>query len=273
MIHNKTRFRRLARNEVCSIVHRGMTYLPEIAAGTVFIGVGLTAMYGTFVPQSGLWGRNIWRGDSGSNAVALSFDDGPTPQSTPQVLEILNKFNIPAAFFIIGRNAAKNPELLRQIHSQGHLVANHTYDHHHYSVFRGYRYWRDQLQRNDELIEATIGLRPRFFRPPVGIKFVFTALAVRRLGHVMVTWTHRAMDGVDCMENDIHTRLADRARPGNILTLHDGIDPHYNRTPEATLRALPSLIARLQDRGLTFMRLDQLIGERPYHSAPASLTR
>ncbi|HEX2973846.1 MAG TPA: polysaccharide deacetylase family protein [Tepidisphaeraceae bacterium] len=224
------------------------------------MAAGLTALYGTFVPQSGLWCRNISRGSRSGTKVALTFDDGPSPGGTDGVLDVLKREGIPAAFFVIGQNAAANPDLLRRIHSEGHLIGNHTYDHDHLSVFRGYRYWHDQLLRTDEVVQQITGVRPGLFRPPVGIKFIFTAAAAKRLNHPIVTWSRRALDGVDTSVDRILARLAQQTLPGDILTLHDGIDPHAPRKPDMTLEALPQLISRLRARGLQFVRLDELIG-------------
>lgn len=244
-----------------------MPYFAETLGATAFLAGGIAALYATFVPQAEVWCRNISRGSAAGDAVALTFDDGPTPGCTDRVLEVLAKAQVPAAFFVIGQNVQSHPDLLRQVHAAGHVIGNHTFDHHHFSVFRGPRYWGDQLRRTNGVIEDAIGVRPRFFRPPVGIKFIFTAIAARREGHAMVTWTRRGRDGVNTSADQILGRLARQTRAGDIITLHDGVDPHHQRTPDTTLRALPELITRLRDRGLKFARLDELIGQQAYASA------
>src|SRR5687767_8340793 len=102
----------------------------SIAGVTALTGA---AAYGTFVPQSQFWGRVICSGPkSAPPAVALTFDDGPTPGPTERVLEILADAGVAAAFFVIGVNCRRSPALLRQIHDAGHLVGNHTFDHSHH---------------------------------------------------------------------------------------------------------------------------------------------
>ena len=250
-----------------------MNTVAAIAGGAVFVGAGLTALYGTFIPQSGLWGLNISRGPMSSGAVALTFDDGPVPGCTDLVLDVLAKEKVPAAFFVIGRNVEQNPQLLRRIHAEGHIIGNHTYDHHHLGMFRGPRYWREQIRRTNELVvQNNVGC-PLFFRPPVGIKFYFTGRAVRQAGMTTVTWSRRGRDGVEASVDQILTRLVAFVLPGDIITLHDGVDPNYGRRPETTIKALPELITRLRDRGLRFARLDDLIGMPAYSTSEAGRPR
>lgn len=233
-------------------------------ASLLFLGAGFTGLYGTFIPQAGVWCRNISHGARSGGKIALTFDDGPSPGASDLVLEILEKHRVPAAFFVIGRNARDNPNILREMDRCGHVIGNHTFDHHHLSVFRGRAYWWEQLHRTDELVAELIGRRPAFFRPPVGIKFVPAALASRRLKTTMITWSRRGLDGVATSPQRVIQRLSGRTRSGDILALHDGLDPHYPRKPETTLRALPGLIQRLRDQGLSFVRLDELIGISAY---------
>jgi peptidoglycan-N-acetylglucosamine deacetylase len=239
-----------------------LTFGLPAAASVVVAGV---MAYGTFIPGSTLWGRNISRGPaSEGNRIALTFDDGPTPGFSDHILEILDSHGVPASFFVIGRNAAAHPELLRRIDQAHHLIGNHSFDHDHLGVFRGPRYWLDQLRRTDETVLNTIGKRPALFRPPVGIKFYFAAQAARLCGHTMVTWSLSGRDGLETSPQRILGRVVPRCRGGDILTLHDGIDPHCARTPEVTVQTLPRLIEQLRGRGFSFVRVDELVGVKGY---------
>lgn len=213
--------------------------------------------WGTFVPQSGMWGALVWRGRiNGPPSVALTFDDGPHPVSTPRVLDELAATNTKAAFFLIGSLAARHPQLVRRIHADGHLVGNHTYDHPALGLFRGPVYWNRQVDRTDQTIADLTGVRPALFRPPVGIKTLFSARAARH--HTVVTWSRRAFDGVVTTPQRIVERLG-RSVAGDILLLHDGVSPQSRRDPDATVRAVRPLIQRLRDRQLAPVRLDELI--------------
>ena len=232
--------------------------LGQVALHGSAAGVIATLAWGTFLPRSAMWGPVVWRGRTGGPPrVALTFDDGPHPSATPRVLDELSFTGTKAAFFLIGSCAARLPELVRRIHEEGHLIANHTYDHPAFGLFRGPAYWRRQIERTDQTIADAIGVRPALFRPPVGIKTIFSARAARQ--HTVVTWSRRAFDGVATTPDRIVHRL-EQSTAGDILLLHDGVSPQSRRDPDATVRAVRPLIQRLRDRSLVPIRLDELIG-------------
>jgi peptidoglycan/xylan/chitin deacetylase (PgdA/CDA1 family) len=250
-----------------------MTTASEIlyttAAATALVGA---ALRGTFLPRSSFWGPVISKSrDVTKPWVSLTFDDGPTPGSTDRVLDILAEVQAPATFFVIGRSAKKSPALVRRIFEEGHLVANHTFDHDHFGMFRGPRYWHQQLSRTDEIISELIGRRPALFRPSMGFTTWPIHRAARRAGQATITWSLRACDGIRGEQNEILQRLLPPAGPGDILMLHDGIDPQLRRPTDRapTLAALRPLIEGLRQRQLTPVRLDQLLGIPAYADCPA----
>jgi peptidoglycan/xylan/chitin deacetylase (PgdA/CDA1 family) len=201
---------------------------------------------------------------------ALTFDDGPTDPWTGYILDALQDLNVPATFFTIGANVRRSGHLLRRIHQAGHVVANHSFDHSHLGMLRGGRYWHWQIRTTDELIEELIGLRPRLFRPPMGVKTPCICTAARRLGHRIITWTRRALDGVVTEPRLILQRLVPATCPGDVLVLHDGIEPRGRRNPSATVAAIRPLIKALRDRGLEPARLDELLCLPAYTQQPDS---
>jgi peptidoglycan/xylan/chitin deacetylase (PgdA/CDA1 family) len=234
------------------------------------LAAGIT--YGVVSPGSCAFGRVISRGDPGTPRVALTFDDGPTPPFTERVLDILERFNVRGSFFVIGRNVERAGPLLQRMHDAGHVIGNHTFDHPHYGFCRTLAYWQDQLRRTNDVIESAIGRRPALFRAPLGFKSPLTLAAARREGLTAVAWTRRAFDGIRCSKAQILRRLAGPTCGGDILTLHDGLDPHAaQRDPEPTLAALPELIERLIERGLELVTLERLLGIPAYqgHSPSA----
>ena len=240
----------------------GPTELLRIGGLTVSAGI-VGGLYATFVPWSQIWCRVVARGRADERRlIALTFDDGPLPGSTDRILDLLAEVNVKAAFFVIGRRAEQQSELVRRIHEEGHVIGNHTYDHPTHGWARGAGYWRRQIEMTDAVVERSIGLRPRFFRPPMGIKTWLTARAAR--AHNMIGWTRRGFDGVVTTPRRVVARLAPRARPGDILLLHDGISPQSRRDPTVTVSALPALIQRLRNRGFEPVRLDILTGLQPY---------
>lgn len=240
----------------------------------IFHGVGIatTAVlaYGTFVPRSQLWGKIHTHGDVCRPSVALTFDDGPTDGPTDHVLDILAAAGVKAAFFVIGRNCIKSPALVRRMHAEGHLIGNHTWDHFHLGVMGLQRFWDDQLRQTDDAIANILGVRPALFRPPIGHKTFHTARAAKKLGHRMVGWSRSAKDGLPTESASIVERLAETTGPGDIVLLHDGVEPHgRHRDPAATLTALPLLIARFKARGLNMVRVDELLGLDAYQQPAA----
>jgi peptidoglycan/xylan/chitin deacetylase (PgdA/CDA1 family) len=197
----------------------------------------------------------------------LTFDDGPTEGPTCRVLDALGEAGARATFFVIGVNARKYPRVVRRMFDEGHVVANHTFDHSHYGVFRLRRYWDDQLVRTRELIADLIGRRPALFRPPMGLRTGHCANAATRSGHRMVTWTRRARDGVMTTRGQILERLAPTTRAGDVLVLHDGVEPNgFRRDPQATVEAVGPLISALRERGLEPGRLDEAAGVGAYQA-------
>jgi peptidoglycan/xylan/chitin deacetylase (PgdA/CDA1 family) len=233
-----------------------------LSAGLATAGI----CYPTFWPASGVWGPIVSRGKAlGSPRVALTFDDGPLPGATNRILDLLGELNVKASFFVIGRMARENPQLLRRIHEQGHIVGNHSFDHLGLGFLYGQDFWHDQIERTDRVIEQEIGARPKLFRPPLGAKTWMIARAAR--SHTVVTWNRRARDGIATQSQRILDRVLPRTRAGDIVALHDGVSPQSRRDPMVTVAALRPLIAGLRERGIEPVRLDDLTGVEPYFTA------
>lgn len=222
--------------------------------------VGLVT-YGVFAPRSGLLTPVIYRGPrDGRRRVALTFDDGPHPDATPAILDVLAELRAPATFFVIGLHAQRQPGTLRRMHTDGHLVGNHTFHHSWHGAWRGLSYWTRELRETGDVVESVIGERPALFRPPMGIKHGVIGWASRREGCRLVTWTRRGRDGWATTSDRILARLVGPAGAGDILTLHDGNDPHLNRDPSPTVAAVGPLVTGLRARGFELVRLDDLLG-------------
>lgn len=244
-----------------------MVTTPEFVELALTAGVATAGIcYPVFWPGSTLWGPIISRGASAAPPrVALTFDDGPLPGATDRILDVLGELNVRASFFVIGRVARENPDLLLRIHQQGHIIGNHSFDHVGLGFLHGQGFWCNQIERTDRVIEQVIGTRPRLFRPPLGAKTWLIARAAAT--HTMVTWNRRGRDGVATHSQRILNRLLPRASAGDIIALHDGVSPQSRRDPRVTVAAIRPLVAGLRDRGIEPVRLDELTGVNPYRNS------
>lgn len=236
----------------------------EIIASALAAGAATgAASYATFAPTCSWCCPLISRGSTdGPARVALTFDDGPLPGATDRILEVLLEMKVKAAFFVVGQATARHPELLRRIHDEGHLVGNHSFDHPGLGFLRGAEFWRRQIDQTDEVIEREIGVSPRLFRPPLGMKTWMIARAART--QTVVTWNRRAMDGVATTSEKILRRLLTHTCAGDIILMHDGVSPQSRRDPSATVEAVRPLILGLLERGIKPVRLDELTRTAAY---------
>ncbi len=200
-----------------------------------------------------------------TDAVALTFDDGPTPGFTDRILDILAQHQAHASFFLIGSHAAARPELVRRMIAEGHTIGNHTWDHHHHGAWHGEAYWRDQLQRTSCALADATGRVPALFRAPMGFKTPPQARAVSGESMRYIAWRVRAWDTLQISPRTICRIVTAQLRPGDIVTLHDGLEPARRHcSQESTVRALPEILKILANRGLTSVSLEQGLAEPVY---------
>lgn len=195
----------------------------------------------------------------------LSFDDGPDPQFTPRVMEILDAFGIPATFFVLGESCARHPQLIARLLDAGHQVGTHAFSHRHpWSLSSSTA--RDEVRRGYEAVRAAGGATPRLFRPPFGRGRPAMSRAARGLGLTTVMWSRSAIDwGRWGTTRGIARRLA-KARPGDILLLHDA--PREQNRTEAMLEVLPGFVEGCLARGWQFGGIERLQGSNPGSGEP-----
>jgi peptidoglycan/xylan/chitin deacetylase (PgdA/CDA1 family) len=192
-------------------------------------------------------------------AIAFTFDDGPDPETTPRVLELLARHKAKATFFCVGARAAKYPALVRRIVAEGHAVGSHTYDHSNAFHFRSPSAQRAEVERGITAVEAATGVRPKLFRPPQGLRTPLLRDALARLpGLVCVTWTERGLDAIGRSADAIVRRLDPAVRPSAILTLHDGAGLSGTMDRGPTVEALERLLALAALRRLRCVSLAEL---------------
>lgn len=236
----------------------------------VLIGIGIVLAifsWGILWHNSSILFETLYRGDRSKKRVALTFDDGPDPNFTHQVLDILRTYNARATFFCVGRLAEMYPDIVERIHMEGHLVANHSYEHSWPMYLWPPSKVRSSIVKTGNILERITGVFPRFYRPPVGIKTPPQIFTVWRMGLRFVGWTLWALDGGQRTLTMEKTRsLVDKTRNGDIFLLHDGklnVDGRVvkNETHGAAIaECLPVLIKGLQARGYELVPLDKLFG-------------
>jgi len=197
---------------------------------------------------TGLFPDSLWRGSSDEKKVYLTFDDGPIPEVTPWVLDLLKKENISACFFCVGENVKRNPQVFRQIIESGHLVGNHTY-HHVQGLKVSDEEYRKNVEDADSLINSV------FFRPPHGLMKKSQYKWLCQHYHIIM-WDLVSCDyRQDWEPARIIHNVINYVRPGSIITFHDSLKAERNMR-----QSLPVVIKELKSRGYRFGRLDQLTG-------------
>jgi peptidoglycan/xylan/chitin deacetylase (PgdA/CDA1 family) len=231
-----------------------------LAALALALLVGVLAA-GVFLQESGVFARPLVSVDTSRPEVAITFDDGPGPQ-TAELLAALNARGHRATFFVVGERAARDPQALAEIARGGHAVENHSWCHSYLTAFASPARLAAELKRTSALIESVCGRRPRWFRPPVGLLSPRVSHAAALAGLELIGWTATARDGAaSTTPGQALSRLKRQIRPGASLVLHDA-SPRRERTPTAAA-VLPQLLELLEQLGLRSVTLSELIAAAP----------
>lgn len=207
---------------------------------------------------------SVYRGPRDRRAIALTFDDGPSP-ATRAILEILEQHGAKATFFVCGLNAERYPSIVRAAAHAGHEIGNHGYSHARLWL-RSARFVYEELAAAQRAITAITGTPPRWFRPPYGVRWFGLREAQRRLGLTGVMWTALARDWKLPAARTV-ARLLRSARNGAVFCLHDGreLDP----APQVadTVEAVRLLVPALRERGYALVTVSELVGRgrQPAH--------
>jgi peptidoglycan/xylan/chitin deacetylase (PgdA/CDA1 family) len=217
----------------------------------VILGLLLVVLaIGSYRMERNFYFQSLNRVATDQKSIVLTFDDGPCPEITPQVLDILKEFGCQAVFFCIGRKIAGSEAILQRMVADGHLVANHSFSHSPlFDLYSSDRMLREIRETNEEIYRAT-GLRAKLFRPPYGVTNPMLAKAVQRSGLASVGWNKRSLDTAIKDNAKVLARISGNLRPGDIILLHDSV----NRCP-AVLREFLSF---LRNTDYKVERLDKI---------------
>ncbi len=200
-------------------------------------------------------GRFFLKGPAHDNRIAITFDDGPDEVYTPQVLDVLKEYNVPATFFLIGQEVDKHPQVTGRIAAEGHLIGSHSWSHPDFRRLTGHDITVEMKRTRDALVKAT-GLRPYLMRPPYGAVNTEVLNQLVGLDYYVVNWSVDSVDWRDQEVDPILVNTLKDVREGAIMLFHSA---GGGSCRQATVDALPELIETLRMQGYTFVTVDELL--------------
>lgn len=232
--------------------------------------LGAVAANHLALAAAGLWPRSQWLGPNwtqlpeGNDAmVSITIDDGPDPNVTPQVLNILERQGAVATFFCVGERVLKHSDIAQEIVRRGHAIENHSQRHRHNFSLLGPKRMSEEIVRAQESIERVTGQTPRFFRAPAGLRNPFLDPLLTHLNLTLASWTRRGFDTVDRDSGTVLDRLTDRLAARDILLLHDGHAARTAKGRPVILDVLPALLEELAAQQLQTITLRAARTESP----------
>lgn len=223
----------------------------------VFILLCVTA---PFFPGIGFFLPVIRKGKSDKNGVALTFDDGPDPHTTPLLLDLLVKYKITATFFVVGEKSDKHHDLIDKIIAQGHNIGNHTYRHDHLIMLKSMRRLQEEIEKTQQTLKKS-GIVPLAFRPPAGITNPKLYKILERNGLYCVNFSRRARDAGNRRMINLSKKILKHVKPNDIIMLHDTV-PKRGYSTQYWLDEMEKLIKGILDKGLNILNLQDIL-EKP----------
>ncbi len=184
-----------------------------------------------------------------TKAIALTFDDGPHPQYTPMLLDLLKRLDVKASFFLIGKHVEDYPQIVKRMVEEGHSVGLHSYAHNYSYGFKSSQGVLADLKQNKAAIKTATGVDVGLFRPPFGVTNPNIAKAVRQMGLISVAWSLRTFD-TKYSKNQVLLKLS-KTKPGDIILMHDHL--------ENTCEIVEEFVNRTRNNGLKFVNLEDTL--------------
>jgi peptidoglycan/xylan/chitin deacetylase (PgdA/CDA1 family) len=236
-------------------------------AGALAAGAATFAGVHTMVPWSQLYGENFSGIQEGVKALALTYDDGPNDPWTMKLLEVLDKHQVAATFFMLGERVRERPEIARAVCQAGHAIGNHSFAHRNL-IFASDARLRRELEETSKAIEEATGERPFLFRPPFGGRRPGTFKVVQELKMFPVMWRVTCFDWSAKSHEEILKHARQQIAGGEVVLLHDGGHLRMGEDRSRTVRASDELIGEYKDKGFVFMTVTELMQMRPGLAMP-----
>jgi peptidoglycan/xylan/chitin deacetylase (PgdA/CDA1 family) len=200
------------------------------------------------------------KGDA-KKQCALTFDDGPDPTCTPQVLDLLDRFNFQATFFVVAENALRHRDICTMIIARGHTIACHDLHHAYTSNFRMAKKMTYEIKQAQSIIASICGVMPRFYRPPIGLSNPHLRTALAKTSMICIGWSHSAGDAGNRRRSSF-SHFVSLPEDGAVILLHDVLPiPEYKNDFFSSLEAM---LRRLQTEQFEVVTVDKLFSEKPY---------
>ena len=199
----------------------------------------------------------ILQGPTDQKRIALTFDDGPDPRFTEDVLNVLNQYNVSGTFFLMGSRAIAYPEIVERINNEGHVIGNHTYFHPNLVKEADIPTLEREVTRTENTLNDIIDYRTSLFRPPYGFLYNELVEKLAEMQYLIIGWSVDSLDWEEDPPEVIASNVLDNVHPGAIILMHDGADWDGDRTN--TIAALRQIIPALQKQGYEFVTVPELL--------------
>ncbi len=213
-------------------------------------------LIGIFYIRMNYFIKALHANPSKKSATAITFDDGPHPEYTLRILDILKEYNAKATFFCIGSKAEKYPEIIKAINQDGHTLANHTYSHSKWIDFYGADRFEREISRTNDILRTITGKRIMLFRPPYGVTNPHIKKALSKTNHRVIGWNIRSFDTLFNKADTILKRIKKKLSGGDIVLLHD--------TNPNTVVVLEQLLKHLKRQHIITVTVDSLLNIEAY---------
>lgn len=197
------------------------------------------------------------KGEASGDLVALTFDDGPDPEQTPRLLDVLKKYDVKAAFFCIGKKVDASPEIIKRMLAEGHIIGTHTYSHGNWFDMYSPRAMRKEINRASDAVYNVTGSRPLLFRPPYGVTNPNLRIALKKTPFISVGWSIRTLDTVKKDHEKIASGM-NNLSPGDVILFHD--------TTKGIDKLVEDTILTIMHSGFKIAGIDQMMNLKVYEN-------